>query len=126
MGVKLTTKKLTKEAISMISSGQAQRGDIIRLRKTVVEYIEPVKKRFTLACALLATMLILMTASSVTNFSKNGALDVPLLISVYAPIVLFLVAAFGFIGWLSFGRIKGQFNRALKKGLPDLYEEFKV
>ena len=126
MGVTLNTKKLTKEAISAISNGQLERGDIIRLRKNVVEYIEPVKKRFNLACALLATMFILMTASSLANFSKNGALDIPLLISMFAPIVLFLVVAFGFIGWLSFGRIKGQFNRALKKGLPDLYEEFKI
>ena len=71
-------------------------------------------------------MFILMTASSVANFSKNGALDIPLLISIFAPIVLFLVVAFGFIGWLSYGRIRGQFNRALKKGYPDLYEEYKV
>ena len=126
MSITLTTKALTREAVKAISDGRMDKFDLKKTRKNVAEYVEPVKKRFTVACALLATMTLLMGVSTVMNISKNGQVDHVTLLGIFAPILIFLVLAFGFIGWLSFGRIKGQFNRALKKGYPELYEELKL
>jgi len=126
MSVTLTTKTLTREAVKSISTGQMDKFDLKKTRKNVSEYVEPVKKRFMLALVLLATMTLLMGASTVLNISKNGHVDFVTLLFVFVPIILFLAIAFGFIGWLSFGRISGQFNRALKKGYPELYEELKL
>lgn len=126
MSVTLMTKALTREAVKAISDGRMDKFDLKKTRKNVAEYVEPVKKRFTVACALLATMTLLMGVSTVMNISKNGPVDHVTLLGIFAPILIFLVLAFGFIGWLSFGRIKGQFNRALKKGYPELYEELRL
>ena len=126
MGVTLTTKKLTREAVKAISAGRMEKFDLKKTRKNVSEYVEPVKKRFTLALVLLTAMTLLMGATTAINLGSSGELDFVTLLFIFVPMILFLAIAFGFIGWLSFGRIKGQFNRALKKGLPDLYEEFKI
>ena len=126
MGVTLTTKKLTKEAVKAMSAGQLDKFDVKKLRGSVVEYIEPVKKRYTMACVLLVAMFVLFTASSFANMSKNGNFDLALALSILAPIVLFLIVVYAALGWLSFGRIKGQFNRALKKGYPELFDELKL
>ena len=126
MAVTLTTKKLTKEAVKEIAAGRMEKYDLQKTRKNVVEYVEPVRKRFTLALILLATMVLLMGVSTVVNISKTGPVDFETLLFIFVPIILFLTIAFGFIGWLSFGRISGQFNRALKKGYPELYDELKI
>ncbi len=126
MSVTLTTKTLTKEAAKAIAAGRMDKFDLKKTRKNVAEYVEPIKKRFSLACVLLAAMTLLMGTSTVMNISKNGPVDFVTLLFVFAPIILFLAIAFGFIGWLSFGRMTGQFNRALKKGYPELYEELKL
>ena len=126
MRVTLNTKKLTREAIKAIESGQVEKYELQKLRQNVIDYIEPVKKRFTMASVLLITMFVLMSASSVMNLQKNGAFDPVTVLTVFAPVILFLVVVFALLGWVSFGRIKGQFNKALRKGYPDLYEEYKV
>ena len=126
MGVKLVTKKLTREAVKAIEAGQVEKYELQKLRQNVIDYIEPVKKRFTMASVLLITMFVLMSASSVMNLQKNGAFDPVTVLTVFAPVILFLVVVFALLGWVSFGRIKGQFNKALRKGYPDLYEEYKV
>ena len=126
MRVTLNTKKLTKEAARAMAAGQLDKFDVKKLRGNVSDYIEPVKKRYTMACVLLIAMLVLFTGSSFANMSKNGNFDLMLALSILAPIVLFLIIVYAALGWLSFGRIKGQFNRALKKGYPELYDELKL
>ncbi|MBQ7658039.1 MAG: hypothetical protein IJS16_03560 [Butyrivibrio sp.] len=126
MSVTLMTKTLTREAVKAIAAGCMDKFDLKKTRKNVADYVEPVIKRFTVACALLATMTLLMGVSTVMNISKNGPVDHVTLLGIFAPILIFLVLAFGFIGWLSFGRIRGKFNRALKKGYPELYDELKI
>lgn len=126
MGVTLTTKTLTKEAVKEIAAGKMEKYDLKKTRKNVVDYVEPVKKRFLPALILLTTMVLLMGTSSVIDMSKSGPVDFVTLLIIFIPMLLFIAIAFGFIGWLSFGRITGQFNRALKKGYPDLYDELKI
>ena len=126
MGVTLTTKKLTREAVKAISAGRMEKFDLKKLRMNVYEYVEPVKKRFTLALVLLTAMTLLMGATTAINLGNSGELDFVTLLFIFVPMILFLAIAFGFIGWLSFGRITGRFNRALKKGYPELYEELRI
>ena len=126
MGVTLTTKALTKENAKMISAGRMEKFDLKKLRMNVYEYVEPVKKRFTLALVLLTAMTLLMGATTAINLGNSGELDFVTLLFIFVPMILFLAIAFGFIGWLSFGRITGRFNRALKKGYPELYEELRI
>ena len=126
MAVTLTTKVLTKESVKEIAAGRMEKYDLQKIRKKVSDYVEPVRKRFTLALILLATLVLLMGVSTVVNISKAGPVDFVTLLFIFVPMILFLAIAFGFIGWLSFGRISGQFNRALKKGYPELYDELKI
>ncbi len=126
MAVTLTTKTLTKEAVKAIAAGQMEKFDLKKTRKNVAEYVEPIKKRFSLACVLLIAMTLLMGATTAINLGSNGNLDFVTLLFIFVPMILFIAIAFGFIGWLSFGRMTGQFNRALKKGYPELYDELKV
>ena len=126
MSVTLTTKALTREAVKAISDGRMDKFDLKKTRKNVAEYVEPVKKRFTLALVLLTAMTLLMGATTAINLGNSGELDFVTLLFIFVPMILFLAIAFGFIGWLSFGRITGRFNRALKKGYPELYEELRI
>lgn len=126
MQVTLPTKVLPKESVKAIAAGTMEKFDLKKIRKDVYEYVEPVRKRFTLAFVLLSAMTVLMGTSSAIRLGRNGTVDFETLLFIFVPMIIFIVVAFGFIGWISFGRITFKFNRALKKGYPELYGELKI
>ena len=127
MRVKLTAQTLSNEAVKAISAGQVDQNYLQNLRSSVLEYINPLKKRFTFICILFVAMNVLGAYSAFANAARNGrTVDMSILLTVLVPVVLFLVAFIVFLYWFTIGRIKGQYNKAIKQGYPNSYDDFKI
>lgn len=123
----LTTKTLNRQVRNAVSNGQLDRDALVSLRKSVLDYAVPVQKRFIYVCALFIFLPVIFAAMSISRLSSSGAtFDPVFFLEGIIPPTIFIVAFLAFLGYVSFGRIKNQYNKALKKGYPELYQELKA
>ena len=126
MIVKVSYKKLSKEILNALSAGVMELQDVKALRKNVEEYVTPKKKAFIYIIVLMIVTFGVMGGSSIMNMSKNGPVDYSLLLFILVPVIVVLALGLALGAWINFGMIKSQYNSALKKGYPQMYEELKL
>ena len=126
MIVRVNYKTISREVINALSAGAMELEHVKALRKNVEEYAGAKKKGFITALIMMVVIFAVMFGAMIMSMSKNGPIDYSLLMFIMAPIVIVIAIGMLLGGWLSFGRIKSQYNTSLKKGYPQMYEELKL
>ena len=126
MIVKVNYKTISREVINALSAGAMELEHVKALRKNVEEYAVPKKKGFITAVIVMVVIFAFMFGSMIMLMSQNGPIDYSLLMFTMVPLIVVIAIGLLFGGWLSFGRIKSQYNTSLKKGYPQMYEELKL
>ena len=126
MIVRVNYKTISGEVINALSAGAMELEHVKALRKNVEEYAGAKKKGFITALIMMVVIFAVMFGAMIMSMSKNGPIDYSLLMFIMAPIVIVIAIGMLLGGWLSFGRIKSQYNTSLKKGYPQMYEELKL
>jgi hypothetical protein len=114
-------KKLDANIIRAIENGQLDRSQLQKVREDVSGYVSDKKKGTYVAAAMVIIMSVFMTIST---FMNSNIEDPGLMLALMLPVFLILLLVVVFTGWFFYGRMKTQFNRALKKGYPGSYAEF--
>ena len=126
MIVRVNYKTISREVINALSAGAMELEHVKALRKNVEEYAVPKKKGFITAVIVMVVIFAFMFGSMIMLMSQNGPIDYSLLMFIMVPLIVVIAIGLLFGGWLSFGRIKSQYNTSLKEGYPQMYEELKL
>ena len=116
-------KKLDANALRAIENGQLDRIQLQNVREEVSKYVSDKKKGTIVALVMIIIMSVFMTASTLMNSDLE---DPTLFLTILVPVFLVIILIVAFIGWFFYGRMKTQFNKALKKGYPGSYIEFMI
>lgn len=116
-------KKLDTNTLRAIENGQLDRKQLQKVGEEVSKYVSDKKKGTFLALAMVIIMSVFMTAATLMNTNME---DPTLMLAMLVPMFLILILIVAFTGWFFYGRMKSQFNNALKKGYPGSYVEFMI
>ena len=123
MRVRIDYKTLDPNTKKAIENGQLDKNQLRAINQNISEYVAAKKKGLFMACSIMLIMSVFMIISTIQHTAeeyRSGLLMFSSLIFVIPFLALLAV------GWLTFCRIKSQFNNALKKGYPGSYAEFMI
>jgi bacteriorhodopsin len=123
MLVRIQYKSLDDNTKRAIEAGQLNKNQLTQINASITEHVNSKKKNVIVSFAIMLILFVFMTFSMLSNTAVQDKTHLFIfIIPVFAMILIMEYVS----AWLAYGRLRSQFNKALKKGYPGSYGEFLV
>lgn len=121
MLVRIQYKSLDDNTKRAIEAGQLNKNQLTQINASITEHVNSKKKNVIVSFAIMLILFVFMTVSMLSNTALEDKTHLFIfIIPVFAMILVMEYVS----AWLAYGRLRSQFNKALKKGYRDLTVSF--